>query len=74
MNNGKNLVIIRPTDNTADRVRALMYYSRMDRITAQNIQDTREFKTIKIRQPYIRLTLLYSKEMYFKNCDFIEIV
>lgn len=35
MNCGKTVVKIKPTDNTAERVRAISYFGKLDEIIAQ---------------------------------------
>lgn len=74
MNNGRNIIIIRPTDRTSDRIRALSYFGQFDQITARNMHETMEFKTIKIKQKHLRIALVYALANYFKECDFIEIL
>lgn len=75
MNNGRTTVVIKPTNDSYNRIRAIKYFGQYDYVTARNIHESLEFKSIKIQmKKYMRITILYCVINYFKNCDFIEIL
>ena len=49
MNCGKTVVKIKPTDNTAERVRAISYFGKLDEIIAQNLHDTHQYVTLTFK-------------------------
>lgn len=71
---GKTVVKIKPTDNTSERIRAISYFSRMEKVVAQNLHDTHEFVTLTFKLSYMRVTCLYAKAHFFTLCDFVEII
>ena len=74
MNCGKTVVKIKPTDNTAERVRAISYFEKLDEIIAQNLHDTHQYVTLTFKLGYMRVTCLYAKAHFFTSCDFVEII
>lgn len=74
MNVGKTVVKIKPIDNTSERIRAISYFGRMEKIMAQNLHDTHEFVTLTFKLSYMRVTCLYAKTHFFTLCDFVEII
>lgn len=74
MNCGKTVVKIKPTDNTAERIRAISYFGKLDEIIAQNLHDTHQYVTLTFKLGYMRVTCLYAKAHFFTQCDFVEII
>lgn len=75
MNNGRITIVIKPTNDSYNRIRAIKYFVSMNYVTARNIHESLEFKSIKIQmKKYMRITILYCVINYFKNCNFIEIL
>lgn len=56
MNCGKTVVKIKPTDNTAERIRAISYFGKLDEIIAQNLHDTHQYVTLTFKLGYMRVT------------------
>lgn len=64
MNCGKTVVKIKPTDNTAERVRAISYFGKLDEIIAQNLHDTHQYVTLTFKLGYMRSYLLICKSSF----------
>lgn len=64
MNCGKTVVKIKPTDNTAERVRAISYFGKLDEIIAQNLHDTHQYVTLTFKLRLYESYLLICKSSF----------
>lgn len=68
------LVRINPTENIQERIRAVSYFGNYE-ITSASFQCKKQrYCPINIYVRNIPVAVYRAKELYFKECDFIEII